>query len=104
MATDIVIVADNDASGVGRKYADQASAKYGVRVIVPPSLGEPDDFCSQLAPIKWLVKNWIQEQALIMVHGPSGGGKTFVVLDWCLHMAAGLPDWIGHKVKPANII
>ena len=32
----IVIVADHDKSGVGQKYADQASAKYGSTVIMPP--------------------------------------------------------------------
>ena len=126
---EIVIVADNDASGTGQKYADQASAKYGARVVMPPVDGdandyvaaghdlkillEPpasdwlvpaDDFCTKPAPIKWLVKHWLQEQALIMVHGPSGGGKTFVVLDWVLHMAAGLTEWNGHKVKSGAVV
>lgn len=41
---DIVIVADNDVSGVGQKYADQASAKFGARVIVPPELGDANDY------------------------------------------------------------
>lgn len=41
---------------------------------------------------------------MIMVHGPSGGGKTFVVLDWCLRMAAGVGDWCGHKVKQGNVV
>lgn len=41
---DIVIVADHDQSGVGQKYADQASAKYGARVIVPPILGDANDY------------------------------------------------------------
>ena len=36
---DIVIVADHDSHGVGQKYADQASAKYGARVIIPPIEG-----------------------------------------------------------------
>lgn len=35
----IVIVADHDKSGTGQKYADQASAKYGARVIIPPIEG-----------------------------------------------------------------
>lgn len=35
----IVIVADHDKHGVGQKYADQASAKYGVRVVMPPIEG-----------------------------------------------------------------
>ena len=36
---DIVIVADHDNHGVGQKYADQASAKHGARVIMPPIEG-----------------------------------------------------------------
>jgi len=127
---DIVIVADNDASGVGQRYAEQASAKFGARVVMPPIEGmdandyvqaghdlaslllPPDDdwfisadeFASKPAPISWLVNRWVQDQALMMVHGPSGGGKTFVVLDWCLRMASGTPEWHGHEVKPAPVI
>lgn len=127
---DLVIVADNDASGVGQKYADQACAKYGSRMVMPPIAGDAndyaqagndlkalllppvledwlvkaDDFCQQPAPISWLVKSWLQDQALIMIHGPSGGGKTFVVLDWCLRIASGMEDWQGHKVRPGNVV
>lgn len=128
-AQDIVIVADNDKSGVGQRYAEQASAKYGARMVMPPIEGDANDyvrsghdlsilllppkddwlihadqFSAQPAPISWLVKRWLQADALIMVHGPSGGGKTFVVLDWCLRMAAGLPEWCGNKVNPANVV
>jgi len=126
---DIVIVADNDSSGVGQRYAEQASAKFGARMVMPPIQGDAndyaqagndlasllmpshddwlipaDDFCSQPSPISWLVKKWIQSQALVMVHGPSGGGKTFVVLDWCLRMASGIEDWAGHKVRQGNVV
>jgi putative DNA primase/helicase len=128
-AQEIVIVADNDESGVGLKYADQASAKYGARIVIPPELGDANDYVSnggdllglltpqnddwlipaddlscQPAPIKWLVKNWIQANALIMVHGPSGGGKTFMVLDQCLRIASGGGEWMGHKVKSGNVV
>jgi putative DNA primase/helicase len=126
---DIVIVADHDQSGVGQRYAEQASAKFGARMVMPPILGDAndyaqdghdlagllmpvkddwlipaDDFCAQPSPISWLVKRWIQSQALVMVHGPSGGGKTFVVLDWCLRMASGTEDWAGHKVRQGNVV
>jgi phage/plasmid primase-like uncharacterized protein len=126
---DIVIVADHDQSGVGQRYAEQASAKYGARMVMPPTLGDAndyaqaghdlagllmpvkddwlipaDDFCAQPSPISWLVKRWIQSQALVMVHGPSGGGKTFVVLDWCLRMASGIEEWAGHKVRQGNVV
>ena len=128
---EIVIVADNDSHGVGQKYADQASAKYGARVVMPPIVGmdandylvaghdlaallnppasdwliQADDFCAQPSPISWLIKNWIQAQALVMVHGPSGGGKTFAVLDWCLRIASGGGLWMDkHKVKAGGIV
>lgn len=41
---DICIVADHDASGVGQRYAEQASAKYGVRMTLPPVLGDANDY------------------------------------------------------------
>ena len=36
---EIIIVADNDKSGVGQNYADQASAKFGTRTIIIPEEG-----------------------------------------------------------------
>ena len=127
---DIVIVADHDKHGVGQRYADQASAKFGARVVIPPIEGmdandyvqaghdlssllmpsrdnwliPADDFSAQPSPISWLVKRWLQSQALIMVHGPSGGGKTFVVLDWCLRIASQTPEWAGQKVRAGNVV
>jgi phage/plasmid primase-like uncharacterized protein len=139
---DLVIVADNDASGVGQRYAEQAAAKYGARVIVPPIVGDlkscdandyaqaghdlaallmpradgwlipADSFCEKPAPISWLVKHWLQQNALIMVHGPSGGGKTFVVLDMCLRIASengneasnNAATWQGNKVKAGTVV
>lgn len=127
--SDICIVADNDASGVGIKYADQASAKYGVRVVMPPEQGDAndyvkngfnlndilipksddwlikaDDFSAQPAPISWLVKGWLQDKALIMVHGPSGGGKTFIVLDWVMAIASANATWFSNKVRGGSVI
>jgi putative DNA primase/helicase len=126
---DIVIVADNDASGVGLRYAEQASAKYGARIVISPTQGdandyvqaghdllallEPpkddwlvsaDDFASKPAPISWLVKHWLQANALMMIHGPSGGGKTFVTLDWCLRIASNIDNWFGNVVRPGCVV
>jgi KaiC/GvpD/RAD55 family RecA-like ATPase len=128
-AAKLVIVADNDLSGVGQRYGEQAAAKHGARLILVPIPGDAndyraaghdlaallnppidqwlipaDDFSAQPAPIRWLVKGWLQDRALIMVHGPSGGGKTFVVLDWVLTMASGANVWNGMKVRPGPVV
>jgi putative DNA primase/helicase len=126
---DLVIVADHDASGTGQKYADQASAKYGARVVMPPEPGDANDYAQagndlaallmpqlddwlvtaeslrkQPAPIAWLIKRWLQERALMMLHGPSGVGKTFILMDMCLRIATGKGDWNGHKVKRGMVV
>ena len=125
----IVVIADNDESGTGQKAAREAADAIGARLVIPPITGDAndyaqgggnllellspkvdewlvsaDDFSQQPAPLKWLVKGWLQDNALIMVHGPSGGGKTFVVLDWCHRIASGIAEWSGCKVKPGKVI
>ena len=126
---DIVVVGDNDESGVGQKYASDAAAKASARLVIPSEPGDANDyaaagldlralleppstdwiqraadFASAPAPISWLVKRWIQSNALIMVHGPSGGGKTFLVLDWCMGIAAGAEEWMGLKVRQGPVV
>ncbi|MFA5703767.1 MAG: AAA family ATPase [Advenella sp.] len=122
-----VIAADNDASGQGESYAYQAAAKSGAQVIIPAHTGDDfndmavrgediatqilqrddswlvslEEFVSNPSPIQWLVKRWVQQNALMMAHGPSGSGKTFVVLDWALSMLVGR-DWIGHATTQAG--
>lgn len=54
---EIVIVADNDTSGIGLRYAEQASAKYGARFILPPNEGEDvNDFRSNGGDVKQLLR------------------------------------------------
>lgn len=127
---EIVIVADNDQSQVGQRYAEQASAKYGARMVMPPEIGQDandyalaggdlqsllmppeedwlilaDEFAAQPAPTRWLVKQWIPEESLIMVHGPSGSGKTFLVLDWALRISSMVPQWQSLKVRGGNVV
>ncbi|MFZ9922875.1 MAG: toprim domain-containing protein, partial [Candidatus Nanopelagicaceae bacterium] len=41
---DLVIVADHDESGIGQKYAEQASAKHGARMVLIPIKGDANDY------------------------------------------------------------
>lgn len=84
-----------------------AEALLGTNALAPPAndwIVKADDFSAQPAAINWWVKMWVQKRALMMVHGPSGGGKTFVTLDWLLHIAAGRPEWAGLKVKKGTVL
>ena len=126
---EIVIVADNDASGTGQTKAAEAAALSGARVILPPIQGDANDyavsghdlrglltaapkpwlirgkeFYSRPQPLKWLIKGWLQADALMMGFGASGAGKTFFVLDMALTIAAGLPDWHGHRVRGGPVV
>ena len=129
-AVKIIIVADNDKSRTGQGYANQAAAKYGATVIIPPEQGHDandfklaggdlsallnptkeawlisgEEFIQKPAPIKWIVKKWLQSDSLMMVHGPSGSGKTFIVLDWCLRLATGQGEWQGFKVNRCPVV
>lgn len=126
----IVIVADNDAGGIGRAKAEQACAKTGATWVMPPTVGmdandwvqsggtladflgaEPEpwlervtaDWLTQPAPLKWLVKGWMPEQCLGMLHGPSGAGKSFVLLDIMMHIVTGL-QWQGKRTKQGCVV
>lgn len=127
---DIHIVADNDKSKTGEREAQKAAEQWGARwtlvpvegqdandyaqaghdllaLLEPPTGGwlvPADKFCQEPAPIRWLVKRWIQRDALIMVHGPSGCGKTLMVLDWCARIASGMSDWNGRQVRPGRVV
>lgn len=126
----ICIVGDNDESGTGeregKKAADIIDAKFILSpigdandyvqsggdlnlLLNPPIVNNnylipADEFCLSQAPIKWMIKDWVQSDALVMVHGPSGGGKTFVVLDWMMRIASDVQTWCSKKVNHGHVV
>jgi phage/plasmid primase-like uncharacterized protein/RecA-family ATPase len=131
--TEIIIAADNDCNNkenTGRIEAERALKFAGVSYIMPPNHGDFNDYkaigvnikdilCPQFEedwlisgidlsvqpkPIKWLLKGWLQQNSTMMIHGPSGVGKTFVVLDMALHIALGKEKWNGLKVHNGPVV
>lgn len=124
----IIVVADNDESDTGQTYGKLAADAIGAQLIIPPSVGdandyaqhsdlsallnppitvwlEPaDEFSTEQKPIRWLIKKWFQSDGLAMIHGPSGSGKTFVVLDLCCRIAGGFDRWMGETVKNGAVV
>jgi hypothetical protein len=56
-----------------------------------------------IKPVAWLVDNYIEEDALTVMYGPPGKGKSFVALDLSCCIASGIP-FHGHDVKPGVVI
>jgi hypothetical protein len=56
-----------------------------------------------LPPPEWLIKGLFPAKGLIVPYGPPKGGKTFIVLSACLHIAAGR-DWFDRPVQSGGVI
>lgn len=55
-----------------------------------------------IKPIDWLVDGYLEADALGMLYGPSGGGKSFVAVSLACSIATGTP-WFGCKVKQGAV-
>lgn len=128
-SSDVCLVADHDEHGVGKKKADEAAKAISARVVMPEPVGmdandyhnaghdlsgllarkvegilvDADELCQSTQTAEWWIKGYVQKYAFMMTHGPSGVGKSFVVLDQCLHIATGR-SWLGHKTKQGKIL
>ena len=56
-----------------------------------------------VAPPVWLVKSHIEEGTFVMVFGPSGAKKSFLVYDLACCIATG-KDWHGHRVRQGAVL
>jgi hypothetical protein len=88
---DFDAVADTPEEGAAKK------AKLARFAVVPAHemANEP--------PPGWLVKHVIPQAELAMLYGPSGSGKSFVMLDLGMAIARGVP-WRGHKVRQGRVV
>jgi hypothetical protein len=97
------------------QYNDIAK-KYGAKLVpVPTSSVSPQSrpdtrykmksVCDVMMsePIKWRVKGVIPERGIAAIYGPSGSGKSFLVVDMAISIAKGL-DWFGYRVKPCPVV
>jgi putative DNA primase/helicase len=130
---ELVIVADNDQSGIGQRYAEQASAKHGARMILIPTPGDANDYAQAgndllmlLVPPKSdiitklkavfgdelgteyeapdeLIEGLLVMGSLTVTYGDSNSGKTFWALAMAAHIAMGR-DFCGRKVDPGLVI
>lgn len=61
-----------------------------------------DDLASLPEP-EWLVDGICPANSVTTLYGPSGIGKSFLILDWALCIAAGI-SWHGRPVKEGTVV
>lgn len=58
---------------------------------------------THMPPPRWLVDGLFEVNSLVMVAGPSGSYKSFLVIDWVLSMITGRA-WNGYKTVPQKVL
>ena len=61
------------------------------------------DELMQLPPLQWRIKGVLPDSGLAAVYGPSGSGKSFLVLDMLASVADGC-NWFEHRVNRAPVV
>jgi hypothetical protein len=57
-----------------------------------------------LPPATWLMHTLIPEHGRVGLYGDPGGGKSFIALDWAMHISEGM-SWLGrYPTKQAPVI
>jgi AAA domain len=56
-----------------------------------------------LPPPEWLIDALIPRNALVVLYGEPGIGKTFLALDWAMSVAAGR-TWLGRTVQQGHVL
>lgn len=57
-----------------------------------------------LPPATWLMDQLIPEHGRIGLYGAPSGGKSFLALDWAMHISEGMP-WLGrYKTKQGPVV
>ena len=60
------------------------------------------ELLSDIRPVDWLVEGYLETDALSMLYGPSGSGKSFVAVALSCSIATGAP-WHGCPVKAGPV-
>lgn len=83
----------------GQQAAAEAAAVPAAKA---PLFVRADALLAGLRPISWLVRGILETDALSMVYGPSGVGKSFVTVDLACSIATG-SGWHGHETRKGPV-
>jgi hypothetical protein len=84
-----------DQPALATLYETICKARRYRPVNIPQLLDMPEQ--------EWLLTNFIYEDAISVLYGEPGCGKSFIALDWACHWALGIP-WLGRSTKRCRVI
>lgn len=89
-----------DANDYGLEFGGDALADLLNRTNGPPmrfKVQSGADLCAA-APMRWMVRGVLPLEGLAALYGPSGSGKSFLMLDVAAAVAGGANVWFGRRV------
>jgi hypothetical protein len=94
--------------GMARDAGRQWKAPEAPGAFAPPPAGESlvimaRDLPTTLKPPAWLARHYIEANALSVLFGEPGAGKSFLALDLGLSIATGT-TWHGNRVKQTPVV
>ena len=100
----VALPTDNHAKDLMTEDCQDASIDLPETLVGPISRYRllTDDDLRKLPPAQWRIKDVLPSQGLAVVFGPSGSGKSFLVLDMLQSLAFGR-EWFGRRVKPCSV-
>jgi hypothetical protein len=81
---------------------NQVDPETGEIIPERPLFTPVHELLGEIKSIDWLIEGYIEMDALGMLYGPSGGGKSFVAVSMACSIATGTP-WFGCKVKQGAV-
>lgn len=94
-----------DANDYALEFGPDALADLLQRTKTPPTrfklLSGTD--LSNAPPMRWLVRGVLPIDGLAALYGPSGSGKSFLVLDVAAAVAGGAYEWFGRRVTKCPV-
>jgi putative DNA primase/helicase len=94
-----------DVNDFSLEHGVTALAELLEKTKLPPmrfKLLSADNLCS-MPPMSWMVRGILPRSGLAALYGPSGSGKSFLVLDIAASVAGGELEWFGRRVTQVPV-
>ncbi len=78
-------------------HIDSLKGNIGIEPAVP-YLQSFQELLLSPPPTAWLIEGWLEQEKFCMLHGRPASAKSFVALDWALHIASDAKAWRNHAI------